>query len=645
MNKLRKISLVLGGLIALFIHTTEAQNLAELDSLKTLLHQSKDTAHINKLIEISKTYAKYRIADSTYHYANQAVEQSKAFKNNVLEAQALNYKGWAFELQKKFPESLDCLNRSVQLWEALKDDKGLSITHNTIGRVYISLRAYEKAQKHFLLSQQLAIKAGDKRGVQIANQNLGLVFHAMKRYKDAIQYRRKTLQYAKESNDKYTEATTLMGMGGSYRSLEMLDSAFYCQERSLKLARELQHNALILAAGMGFTHTSLKMKRFELASQILDGLYPLIDQKNENTLSYYYNYKAEILFGLKKYDQALKLANNNLKTAENLNDHILLNNAYHQLYEFHKKLNNEKEALVYHEEFLTIQDSIYKQEQAEQVQSLEVQHETAQKEAQIANLRQEGKIKALQLRQSNLLLGFLVIGALLSIGLIYSFYRQRLFQAEFNRLQTEQRLLRTQMNPHFFFHALSSIQAFILNEEDKRKSVRYLSKFSKLMRNVLDSSRADMISLEEEIQTLEHYISLQQLRYNQAFQYEIIVDEQIQPQQYTIPPLLLQPIVENAIEHGLVPKKQQGHLDLRFTLAGEALNITICDDGIGRGKKKVMKVHKRKSVALELVKERLQLLTKNKLYKASMEVIDLTDNAGNASGTKVVFHLPLQTAI
>lgn len=640
MNRRQKIICSLGWLMALFMPFVDAQNWSELDSLKTLLHTSKDTAHVRKLTQIGQIYARYRIADSTYHYANQALAKSIQFEDKTLEATSLNLVGWALDMQKRFAEGLDYLNKSIHLWEALKDDKGLSVSYNSLGRIYTSMRSYEKAQACYLQSLKLALKVGDVRGEHIAYQNLAIVFNSLKRHKDAIRYRSKALRYAQKTKSFYSEAIALMGMGSDYRSLERLDSAYYCHKRSLKLARDLEHDLLTLTAGFALTYTAIKMERFEVASQVLEELPPFIDEKDKRNLGFLYNYKAEILFGLKKHGEAIQLAQEHLDIAYELKDTILLNNAYFQLYEFYKKLENDKKALSNFEALMAIQDSIYKKDQEAQIQTLEIQYETEKKEAQIANLKQETQIKALQLRQSSMMIAFLVIIALLIIGLLYFSNRQRLLKEEFKRFQTEQRLLRTQMNPHFFFHALSSIQAYILSEDDKKNSVRYLSKFSKLMRNVLDSSLTDSISLEKEIQMLENYIALQQLRYDKKFQYEITIDESIKADHLSIPPLLFQPIVENAIEHGLVPKKQKGLLGLNFLLTGKTLKVVIDDNGIGRNKPTKKIATERKSIALNLVRERLQLLAKNKGYKASMEVIDLKDNLGKASGTKVVFHLP-----
>jgi LytS/YehU family sensor histidine kinase len=352
---------------------------------------------------------------------------------------------------------------------------------------------------------------------------------------------------------------------------------------------------------------------------------------------------AEALFGLKKHSEALEYANKAMDYAKMDSTLVLLNNANYQLYQFHKELGNSDEALTYHEVYKDLQDSILNEEKISQIQNLEIQYETEQKESQIASLQQEGQIQKLRLRQRTLLLSFLVLGFLLATGLIYFIYRQKLLQEAFSRMQTEQRLLRTQMNPHFFFHALSSIQEYLLNESDKRKSVSYLSKFSKLMRNVLDSSRTESISLEEEIQTLENYISLQQLRYDQAFQYDIQVDKSLQEEVFNVPPLLLQPVVENAIEHGLVPKGRDGHLQLIFSKEAHQLKITVEDDGVGRD----LSPNKsnRKSVALSLVKDRLAFLSKRQKEEVQMEVIDLKDESGLPLGTQVIFYFPLDMAI
>jgi LytS/YehU family sensor histidine kinase len=211
-----------------------------------------------------------------------------------------------------------------------------------------------------------------------------------------------------------------------------------------------------------------------------------------------------------------------------------------------------------------------------------------------------------------------------------------------SRLQS----LRLQMNPHFLFNALNSIQQMILANEEM-VATKYLSRFSKLLRMILIHSDKETISLKEELDILKLYVELESVRFKEAFTYEISCDEDIDTDEVKIPTLLIQPFVENAIWHGLMHKEGLRHLKIAFTDRGDYVQCVIEDNGIGRQKAKELKVRtgqdkKHTSKGIEVSLERLKAMQKNGASTGSLEIIDLTDQQGNALGTRVEIHLPIQ---
>jgi LytS/YehU family sensor histidine kinase len=199
------------------------------------------------------------------------------------------------------------------------------------------------------------------------------------------------------------------------------------------------------------------------------------------------------------------------------------------------------------------------------------------------------------------------------------------------------------MNPHFIFNCLNSIQGQIGKVEDRK--VKYnLSKFSKLMRSTLNHSRQENISLEEEIELLNNYLTLEQMSRNQSFDFDIKVNDNLDVQNTFIPPLMLQPFVENAIIHGVAQlDKRRGQIDIDFKIKGKYLLCEIKDNGIGRKAARTIKSQqaiKNKSVALKVNSERLDLLHKDKKLKALI-IEDLLDENKEGIGTLIVMHLPL----
>lgn len=227
--------------------------------------------------------------------------------------------------------------------------------------------------------------------------------------------------------------------------------------------------------------------------------------------------------------------------------------------------------------------------------------------------------------------------------MLWIYHRQKRFKAEQEKTKLQQKLLRSQMNPHFIFNSLASIQNSIINEEPMKAS-KYLARFSKLVRNILDSSVEEFISLEEEVNTIENYLALQKIRFPEKFYYIIEVDENIDQTSINIPPMLAQPFIENSIEHGIKHKKSKGNIKIRFVLNGKLIRFEVEDDGVGRGKAKEIqyKLDKdHRSMATDITHERLQVLNKKLRQKISLTITDLKDDKGNPAGTKVTFDIPL----
>lgn len=210
--------------------------------------------------------------------------------------------------------------------------------------------------------------------------------------------------------------------------------------------------------------------------------------------------------------------------------------------------------------------------------------------------------------------------------------------------ETEMTALRAQMNPHFIFNCLNSIKLYTL-ENDSQTAAEYLTKFSQLIRLVLENSRSEKVTLQKELETLKLYIELEAMRFKDKVNYQINVQEYIDQQYIEIPPLLLQPYVENAIWHGLMHKPDGGSIVINIAQPSEyLLHIEITDDGVGRGiagLHKSKSATKQKSFGLKMTSERLQTI--NHIYKTNTEVkiVDLTDTEGNAAGTKVIIEIPL----
>jgi sensor histidine kinase YesM len=283
-----------------------------------------------------------------------------------------------------------------------------------------------------------------------------------------------------------------------------------------------------------------------------------------------------------------------------------------------KKMNNQLRDHQWRIDFLEKDKAIYDAE----IELIDVER----------NIQKE-KLK--YQRRYIILLIFLI--ALLFISLIMLVLKNRVQKKHNSYLALKS--LRTQMNPHFIFNALNSINNFIV-KNDEINANKYLARFSKLMRRILNISELDFIPLEQEIEILELYLQIEHMRFPDKFDYKFEIDEKLNTTDFDIPPMLIQPYIENAVWHGLRYKDKGGILKVEMKLESEILKVRIEDNGIGRAKSKELKTENQlnnKSKGIKNTQARLQILSK--IYKSdiSQKITDLNEDG---SGTVVEIYIP-----
>ncbi|HVI48572.1 MAG TPA: histidine kinase [Chitinophaga sp.] len=247
--------------------------------------------------------------------------------------------------------------------------------------------------------------------------------------------------------------------------------------------------------------------------------------------------------------------------------------------------------------------------------------------------------------------GILLLAGLLLILVVLRYIVKRIKQAEkrkteYNRriAELEAKALTNQMNPHFIFNSLNSVQHLILEKEEKQ-ALNFLSDFATLMRQMLNNSRKSYIPLEEEIAFLTRYLELEKIRFAHSFTYHFIMEETLKDYTVYIPPMIIQPIVENAIKHGLAPKNSSGYLEIRLEIVDDLLYCSVDDDGIGWDKSNSIKssrLIKHESTALSVIKERLQIIKSFNGSVGKLEIIDkFKSGFGNKEGTLVEILIPI----
>ncbi len=355
-------------------------------------------------------------------------------------------------------------------------------------------------------------------------------------------------------------------------------------------------------------------------------------KENENesaSILVYYNL-GKLYNQTGKYDLSIKNLNKTIVIGKNLNQQDVLYNTYSLLAKVYRKQNKNELAYESLNQSIVYGDSIRKKRNEKESREIISKYETEKKEQQIIQLTQENKIKELEARNSYY---FTIASILIGIGFLiglWMFFRQRSIIQNFERIQAQLRWRRAQVNPHFFFNVLSTLQT-LLYEKRIQEAQKHVSGFSLLMRQILEDSDRELVSLEEEIKFLNTYLNLEKLSVD--FDFEIVLQpNDLEIEDIFIPPMLLQPFVENAIEHGLSKSdKEYKKLYLNvIELNDDKIQISVKDNGVGRSEKRKKK---HISMAIAITQERKKLM-KNTF---DFEIIDHKDKNQNSTGTEVIF--------
>lgn len=641
--------------ITLPIFAQEKAKKANLDSLQKAYQSAKqDSNKIFTLLEIASAYVKTN-PDTCISIAKATLTQSQQIKLQQGETNSLNLIGFgyyrknnytlALEYYKKallnetliigrqrcnllvnigniylrqtnYPMAMEFYQRSLKVGEQIKDNYVIAIMLNNIGNIYEAQKEYDLALEYY--QKSLAIKeiTKEKKGIAMSLNNIGIIYRYQKKYVLALEYYEKALKLQEELHDKQAISMALSNIGVIYKEQNKYDLALEYYQKALQLK--------------------------ETAKDTRGSLYPL------NGISEIYQRK-------KDYDKSIEYAKKGIKIATEINALFELGMLSETIYKTYKLKKDYEQALSYYELYKITQDSIFNIEKSKQIADLQTAFEVTEKEKEIMTLSKETQIQKLELEQRNwVLLGLSIFIVIFAFG-SYFFYKNRQVVAKYNLLQTEQQVYRLQMNPHFFFNALVAIQDFVM-QADGLKASSYISKFARLMRQTLEQSQQEFTSISSEIENITYYLDLQQLRFSGKFQYEITVDEDLEIDDLQIPIMLMQPIIENAIEHGLKESKN-GKITISFSqrvdikenkISENLLQITISDNGIGRNKASQINVNtinipqKHNSMATKILASRKELLQKQANFHLEIKILDKNIEIDKESGTTVCFLMPLK---
>jgi len=342
--------------------------------------------------------------------------------------------------------------------------------------------------------------------------------------------------------------------------------------------------------------------------------------------------------------QALRSLEVALKKAKEDKNQPLVLKYTNELHTYLLGRGDSLQSLRYLVQYQAIQDSLSNINSQGRIAAYEIEQREQIQENKIEQLQAQKAIQRKYYLAAGLFL--LLIGLAVFSRLRYKRKRDKeQLVTEFNKqlAQAETKALRAQMNPHFIFNCLNSINSFVIDQKHEIAS-EYLIKFSKLIRLILDNSRSETISMTKELETLKLYVLLESARFDNKFRCLYHIGEDVDTNSIMIPPMILQPFVENAIWHGLMQKETDGTIIVDIKKKNEGyLNISVSDDGIGRDKASTLKSKSatHKSHGLKVTSQRIEMMNKLNTTGAQVQVIDLKDEHGLSMGTRVDLVIPI----
>ncbi|MFZ1689381.1 MAG: histidine kinase [Flavobacteriales bacterium] len=537
-----------------------------------------------------------------------------------------------------------------------RDDRERARAHFAIARVLTKEQDNLGAQEHARQTILLARAANDTSTWIRGEAMLAEVDIEHNRYSTALTHAQLVRQLALATKDTAALATVHAYLGSIFYREHNYDSARWHYDASIAFIPRTEPQRRLMVR-MNQVNLFIEEGRYDSAMARSDAMRTEVEHSNMYTRSKYHNQRGYALFNAGHFREAIPefALSDSLNGAEVKELDLSIENTGF-LAESYAAIGDSAKGYVLLLDLEVLKDSFNRAAADEQMLTLEKRFETKLNKEEIQRLDGENKQKAERLRVQNMqLYGSLALAAM-AIGAVMLVWRnlaqKRKHAAVLESLNAELRdkqarieqingllrmkVLRTQMDPHFIHNCLNAIRALSLKGEHERAE-EYLEGFARLLRNVLEHSVRDRISLDEELAFLNDYVVLEQLRLGDDFTWSITADEALLKEEPQVPSLLVQPFVENAIWHGLAPKQVPKRLEVHFSLEDGVVTCRVEDNGVGRSDQ--TSTPGRASLGLKLTGERLELLTDRVKSQGGFLIEDLKDARGGACGTRISMKL------
>ncbi len=491
--------------------------------------------------------------------------------------------------------ALDAYLASLNLDKKTHNLLGVAKSHQNIGLIYSNWGRTEQELEHYKIALKIYKQLNDTNSIANLENNLGVTYVQQKNYKEALKHYEKASRLFKEVKDLSGEASSLSNIGNVYIYQNDIETAIKCFYSAIKIFRKINDKR-----GLIHTYTAL------------GEAYAKKDDKKKAVQYYLKSEELNKSLGLKQIQKT------NLEF----------------LYQSYKSLGDYKNANRVLEKVVALKDSIFDDEKFTTLAELE-------KKYNLEKSKKEALLYKAQNEKHRILLTVTIVFFALIILLLIILIKNNKLKEKQRILVLEQKVLRSQMNPHFIFNTLSAIQCLVI-ENKTIEANDYLTEFSKLIRKVLQYSREEKITLKQEKGLLQSYFDIQNRRFNNKIKFNIISDESILDEKILIPPMLSQPFIENALEHGQLSELNNGKITLSFQKKQDKLLFSIEDNGVGINSiPATNNENEHKSIAIDITRERLRLINSGgKGHIVDLKTIDLAEEQKH--GTRIEFFIPYE---
>jgi len=597
----KPIIVVLGAIVLLFSQCQKSNriNYAKLRKIENKINQNPIADRLSmwdELIQndsLDQLYKAYLIFDKANDLSSmqkeiqaivffkKALKDFKAYNLDTMQAKTLINLGISYAFTNQKNTAAENVLKGLNIANDLKDTTIISRAYSELAHIYYLNNNKDKAIQFLKKASYLYQKKKDTQAISTIYNNIGVIYQERHKTKEAYDYMLKSLQLKDTVDNALDLIETYNNLGAlTYALTKNKQKALSYYQKALKIAKKEKIESEDVYKNLG-------------------NLYN--DNGQVETAKYYYQLAIQIPNG--NYDDKIKL--------------------YNKLLYLDLKQHQNHAALI----LLKQKDSIYNLQQ--NMINLENQKNIESNLALITKQKQLAQAK--QLNKKNRII-FIFIIIIFLLGLFISYQLNRVDKLKYRQEQfiLEQKILRSQMNPHFIFNVLSSIQNSLI-ENNPILSATYLSKFAKLIRQNFDYIQKKQISLQKELEMIRNYLDTQKFRYKEKFDYQINISSDVDQYNTKISPMILQPFLENAIEHGFKNINYKGNLKINISKNEHQICFEIIDNGIGYKPQQDFKEH-----ALSIFKKRLTLMGKDAIE--SFKITNLPQ------GTKVAFCLPNQLA-